>query len=73
VRVPIRFGRLRPLFVVLGLAPGRSHLDLEPDTVQVRMSWGFSADIPRASIRSAVRAPDEPGRSACTAERAAGS
>jgi hypothetical protein len=54
-RVPIRFGFWKPLFVALGVTPARSYLDLRPDIVRVRMGWGFSADIPRASIRSVRR------------------
>jgi hypothetical protein len=37
------------------VTPARSYLDLRPDVVCVRMGWGFSADIPRASIRSVRR------------------
>jgi hypothetical protein len=54
-RVPIRFGFWKPLFVVLGVTPARSYLDLEPEIVRVRMGWGFAADIPRTSIRSVRR------------------
>jgi hypothetical protein len=52
-RFPIRFGTLKPLFVVTGLTPRRSYVDVAPDVVRVRMGWGFSADVPRGSIRSA--------------------
>ena len=58
--VPIRFGRLKPLFVVLGMTPSRCYLELLPETVRVRMSWGFRADIARASIQGARRVPDAP-------------
>jgi hypothetical protein len=51
-RITIRFGAFKPLLIVLGLTPGRSYLDVSADTVRVRMSWGFRADIPRSSIRS---------------------
>jgi len=59
-RIPIRFGRLKPVLVVVGLTPRRSYLELSDDVLRVRMSWGFSADIPRASVRSAQRGPDRP-------------
>ena len=59
-RVSIRFGRLKPLIVVCGITPGRSYLDIDPDRISIRMGWGFSADVPRASVRSVARAPDSP-------------
>ncbi|MDP2711202.1 MAG: hypothetical protein Q8O56_08275 [Solirubrobacteraceae bacterium] len=55
-RIPIRFGRWKPLLVALGVTPGRSFLDVDPVRVRVRMSWGFRADVPRSSIRSARHA-----------------
>lgn len=60
VRIPIRFGRLRPLFVVLGLPPSRSYVEIDGDTVRVRMSWGFASAFPRSSVRRAVRRDDAP-------------
>ena len=59
-RVSIRFGRLKPLIVVCGITPGRSYLDIDPDRISIRMGWGFSADVPRASVRSVAWAPDSP-------------
>jgi hypothetical protein len=56
MRIPIRFGLSKPLLCVLGLTPRRSYLELAPDRVSVRMSWGFRADVPRRSIRSVHRA-----------------
>jgi hypothetical protein len=57
-RLPIRFGRLRPLFATLGIAPRRSYLGLAPDVVRVRMGWAFGAEVPRTSIRAARRVRD---------------
>lgn len=59
-RVPIRFGRLRALFVVLGITPARSYLELQEDALVVRMAWSFDARVERASIRVVERAPDTP-------------
>jgi hypothetical protein len=60
MRVPIRFGRWKPLFTALGLTPSRSYVELAGDTVRVRMGWGFDGTFPRASIRRASRRPDAP-------------
>ena len=57
-RVPIRFGTLEPLFVVLGMTPGRSYLELAEDLVVVRMGWAFHARVPRASATWARRVGD---------------
>ncbi|MFL5867433.1 MAG: hypothetical protein ACJ766_10095 [Thermoleophilaceae bacterium] len=54
-RIPIRFGRWKPLLVLIGWTPSRSYLDVDPDRVGVRMSWGFHADLPRRSIQSVRR------------------
>jgi hypothetical protein len=54
-RIPIRFGRWKPVLIVLGWTPRRSYLEVDPDRVGVRMSWGFHADVPRPSIRSVRR------------------
>jgi hypothetical protein len=54
-RVRIRFGFWKPLLVALGLSPSRSYLDLGRDVVRIRMGCGFSAEIPRTSIRSVRR------------------
>jgi hypothetical protein len=54
-RIPIRFGRWKPLLILIGWTPGRSYLEVDPDRVGVRMSWGFHADVPRRSIRSVRR------------------
>ena len=62
VRFPIRFGALKPFFVLIGLTPGRCYVEIGPDVVRVRMGWSFSADVPRAAIRSAHRVHDRRGR-----------
>jgi hypothetical protein len=59
-RTPIRFGRLKLLFVITGITPGLSYIELEPDVVRVRMSWSFSMDTPRESVQSARKAKDSP-------------
>lgn len=46
---------LLPLFLVLGMGPRASGVEIGPDTVRVRMGWSFSAHIPRGAIRSAAR------------------
>jgi hypothetical protein len=60
MRVPIRFGRLRPLFLALGITPGRSYLELSEDVLGVRLAWSFGARVARTSIRSAQRVADSP-------------
>jgi hypothetical protein len=57
-RIPIRFGHLKPLFTLLGITPGSSHLDVASDRVRVRMGWAFGAELPRTSIRSVRRVPN---------------
>ena len=60
IRFPIRFGRLKLLFVLFGSTPSNSYVEIADDQVRVRMGWSFKADIARASIQSASRAPDSP-------------
>jgi hypothetical protein len=43
----------RVFLALLGLGPRSSGIDVEGDTVRVRMGWGFRAAIPRAAIRGA--------------------
>jgi len=45
---------LMPLFVVLGMGPRTSGIEVGTGSVRVRMGWAFTADIPRSAIRSAV-------------------
>ena len=60
MRFPIRIGRLKPLLVATGMTPSRCYLELHPELVRVRMSWGFQADIPRASIQEVRRVANAP-------------
>ena len=53
-RLPILFTGLNKAMAVLGILPRWSYVEVGDDEVKVRMSWAFSARIPRASIRSAV-------------------
>jgi hypothetical protein len=43
----------RVFLALLGLGPRSSGIDVEGDTVRVRMGWAFRAEIPRSAIRSA--------------------
>jgi len=52
--IPIRFGRLRWLFIVLAMSPRSSRIALTDDTVDVRMGWAFHTTFPRASVRTAT-------------------
>jgi hypothetical protein len=54
VRFAIRFTSAnRVLMGALLIPPSRAYLELGPDDVHVRMSWAFSARIPRHQIRAA--------------------
>jgi hypothetical protein len=50
----VRYGALRVLLTVLGMGPGLSHVELDGDTLRVRMGWAFGAAIPVSHI-TAVR------------------
>ncbi len=52
--IPIRFGRLGPLFVLLGMSKLSSHITVGDDEVTVRMSWAFATTFPRSSVREAT-------------------
>jgi hypothetical protein len=43
---------LRPLFTLLGLGPGLSYVEVDGQSVRVRMGWAFAVDVPCSSIRS---------------------
>jgi hypothetical protein len=45
-----RYGKLRPLLAALGMGPGLSHVELDGDTLRVRMGWAFRAVIPVSHI-----------------------
>ena len=55
-RIPIRFGLLTPLLVVLGLTRRQSFLEIAAEHVRVRMGWAFRVDVPRSSISQAQAA-----------------
>ncbi len=42
-----------PLAMPLGLGPKRSDVSIRDDILHVAMGWGFSADIPLASVKDA--------------------
>lgn len=44
-----------PLATPLGLGPNRSDVSIRDDVLHVSMGWGFSADIPLASVTKAHR------------------
>lgn len=55
-RVAVRFGRLRPVLLAIGLTPARCYLDVGEESVEVRMGWTFHGEVPRSAIRSVRRA-----------------
>ena len=59
VRFPIRFSSANGiLFRGLLIPPSASYVELGDDSIRVRLSWAFSAHIPRRLVAKA-----EPGRS----------
>jgi hypothetical protein len=55
-RFPIAFGGLNgPFMAALGMSTRRSCVEIDGDTVRVRMGWAFQADIHRRSIVGAER------------------
>lgn len=55
--VPIRYGVVMRRFMgLLALGPRFSGIDIDSETVRVRLGWGFRTRIPRASI-TAVTLP----------------
>lgn len=47
-----------PLATPLGLGPKRSDVSVRDGVLQVAMGWGFSADIPLASVKKASQFHD---------------
>lgn len=45
----------RPLFLVLGMGPRWSSVEVSPTELRVRMGWAFRAVIPRSAVGSATR------------------
>lgn len=56
-----RYGFWRPLLSVLGLGPARTGVQLDEQTMRVKMGWGFRAEVPVASVRSARRSANRWG------------
>jgi len=53
-RFPIRFSSANGiLFRGLLIPPSSASVELDPDTIHVRMSWAFSARIPRRLVAKA--------------------
>jgi len=58
-RFPIKCSRLNAVILgVFGLTRSRSCVDVDEETLRVRMSWAFQADIPRRLIVRVARGPD---------------
>jgi len=53
MRTSISYGAVRPLLNLTGMPQRGSWVEVDDQTVRVRMGWGFSADIPRSSIVAA--------------------
>lgn len=53
MRTSISYGAITPLLIVTGMPQRRAWVEVDEETVRVRMAWGFSADIPRAAVLSA--------------------
>jgi hypothetical protein len=52
-RFPISFdGWYRALSISLGVPPSESYVDVDDETVEVRMGWLFEARFPRAAVAS---------------------
>jgi hypothetical protein len=60
VRIPLRFGALKPLFVVLGMSPRSSGIAIDPELVTVRAGLWFRATFPRRSLVAVETAPARP-------------
>lgn len=51
-RIPIAIGRyIRPVLLATGFWPGTCWIDVGPDQLEVRMSFGFHAVIPRSAVQ----------------------
>jgi len=61
-RFPISYtGINAKVLPLLGLPRSVAYVELDDDTVRVRLGWGFSASIPRSTITGAGRGPDVRG------------
>jgi hypothetical protein len=52
---PFSYGVFRPLLSGLGMGPKFSAVELDGDTLRVRMGWSFRAEIPVAQITDVQR------------------
>jgi len=52
---PFSYGRLKPLLWVLGAGPSFSSITLDDEFLRVRMSWLFTAKVPRGSASASRR------------------
>ena len=57
LRFPIRFTGANHAMRVLGLSPSRSWVEVDDETLRVRMGWAFRLDVPRPHVRD-VRLDD---------------
>jgi hypothetical protein len=65
-RFPIRFSQANGILLRgLLIPPSGAFVELDSDTIHVRMSWAFSARIPRAQVAEA--GPGQPPRIRFTA------
>lgn len=53
MRTSISYGAITPLLIATGMPQSRAWVEVDAATVQVRMGWGFAADIPRSSVTDA--------------------
>jgi hypothetical protein len=53
MRFPILFTGLNKAMVVVGIRPSSSDVEVDGDTIAVRMGYAFRARIPQASLRTA--------------------
>jgi hypothetical protein len=56
-----RYGAVRPLLSVLGMGPALSSIELEGDTLRVRMGWAFRTEIPVQQITGVQPRQGVPG------------
>ena len=60
IRIPLRFGVLKPLFAVLGMSPRSSGITIGAETVTVRAGFWFQARFARRSLVAVEAAPARP-------------
>jgi hypothetical protein len=58
MKYPIRFDTLgRAVMTPLGLGRRHAHVEVLDDSIEVRLGWGFTASIPRSSVRAVSLTP----------------